>query len=228
MGNNFFNVQLNSQPVGEFEVTLTPNNDDVRLDDEFDGEATTLTFDADNWSIPQNVNVTAVDDYYVEYNHSSIISTAISSDEDELYNQLTPPDDIEIKITDNDLPLASMEAIAGASEAGAPGYFIIELDHPAPDGVDGTGIVVNYSVTGGTADADGDESTETDDLQPLSGSVRIAPGETRSPVIAFPTDDFKVEAVPLIAQVDNSGNIELAIKTDSISPTLLGTLKTEG
>jgi len=232
LGNNFFSVQLDSKPVGEVEVSLHPSNDDIQLDDEFDGEAATLTFDVDNWSIPQNVNVTAVDDYYVEYDHSSTISTTVSSSEDDIYDQVAPPNDIEIKITDNDLPIASIEAITGASEAGAPGYFIVELDNAAPDGVDGTGIVVNYSVTGGTADADGDESNETDDLQPLSGSVRIAPGETRSPVIAFPTDDFKVEAVPLIVEGNDSlsgdGTIQLAINTENISSTLLETIKTEG
>ena len=229
LGNNFFSVQLDSKPVGEVEVTLSPSNDDIQLDDEFDGEAATLTFDADNWSIPQNVNVTAVDDYYVEYNHSSTISTTVSSSEDDIYDLVTPPSDIEIKITDNDLPIASIEAIAGASEAGAPGYFIIELDNAAPDGADGTGIVVNYAVTGGTADANGDETSETDDLQPLSGSVRIAPGETRSPVIAFPTDDFKVEAVPLTATADSSNNsVTLEIDTANIAESLLETLQEEG
>ena len=228
LGHNTFSVELDSEPIGEVEVTFSPSNDDIQLDDEFDGEATTLIFDAENWDDAQEVTVTAVDDYYVEYDHSSTISTTIASDKDDLYNQLTPPNDIVIKITDNDLPIASIEAIAGASEAGAPGYFIIELDNPAPDGVDGTGIEVNYSVTGGTADADGDETNETDDLQPLSGSVRIAPGATRSPIIAFPTDDFKVEAVPLITTGYSNNNVTLAINTEDLTDSLLATLQAEG
>ncbi len=190
LGNNFFSVKLDSQPLGEVEVTFNPADDDIQLDDEFDGESITLTFDADNWSIPQNVNVTAVDDYDVEYDHSSTISVDVSSNDDSTYNQVTPPNDIKIKIADNDLPVASIEAVAGAAEAGAPGYFIITLDNPAPNGVDDTGIVVNYTVSG---TADTDETGDTDDLKSLTGSVRIAPGETRSPLIAFPIDDFIVE-----------------------------------
>ena len=190
LSNNFFSVKLDSQPLGEVEITFNPSNDDIQLNDEFDGESLTLTFDADNWSIPQNVNVIAVDDYDVEYDHSSTISVNVSSNDDSIYNQVTPPNDIEIKIADNDLPVASIEAVAGAAEAGAPGYFIITLDNPAPNGVDDTGILVNYTVSG---TADTDETGDTDDLKPLTGSVRIAPGETRSPLIAFPIDDFIVE-----------------------------------
>ncbi|MEL7245089.1 MAG: hypothetical protein AAGM40_22540, partial [Cyanobacteria bacterium J06573_2] len=128
---------------------------------------------------------------------------------------VTPPDDIIVKIEDNDLPVASVKTIAGAAEAGSPGYFVVTLDNPAPDGFDGTGIVVNYSI-GGTVDVD-DSNGETNDLKPFTGSVRIAPGKSRSPIIAFPIDDFKVESIPLEVVSVSGNTVTLQIDTTKLS-----------
>ncbi|MBV6627277.1 MAG: DUF4114 domain-containing protein [Rivularia sp. (in: Bacteria)] len=225
-GNNFFNIKLNTKPVGEVTVTMNPvdasgdKDYNISLDDEFDGESYSVTFDETDWNLAKAVKVTAVDDYDVEYNHTSYIDFAVSSEEDSNYNTLTPSEEVIVKIEDNDLPVASVKTIAGAAEAGSPGYFVVTLDNPAPAGFDGTGIVVNYSI-GGTVDVDG--SGETDDLKPLNGwdstnltgSVRIAPGETRSPIIAFPIDDFKAEGVDLVVTGVNTSNISLQIDVDS-------------
>ncbi|MEO1374443.1 MAG: hypothetical protein AAFW70_09045 [Cyanobacteria bacterium J06635_10] len=219
-GNNFFNVKLATQPLGEVTITMNPvdvNGDkdyNISLDDEFDGESYSVTFDETNWNLAKAVKVTAVDDYDIEYNHSSYIDFTVSSDEDSTYDGATPRGDVIVKIEDNDLPTASIKAVAAANEAGSPGYFIVSLDQAAPDGFDGTGIVVNYSVSG-TVDTDG--SGETDDLKTLTGSVRIAPGETRSQIIAFPIDDFKVEAIPLEVVSASGNNVRLQINTAKLS-----------
>jgi len=55
--------------------------------------------------------------------------------------------------------------------------------------------VVSYSI-GGTADSnlnDNGAPNETDDVQPIAGTVRIAPGSSQSDLIAFPIDDGKDE-----------------------------------
>ncbi|MEM6402505.1 MAG: hypothetical protein AAF757_20130, partial [Cyanobacteria bacterium P01_D01_bin.116] len=225
--NNYFNVKLATKPVGEVSVTMNPvdaNGDkdyNISLDDEFDGESYTVTFNETNWNLAKAVKVTAVDDYDIEYNHTSYVDFEVSSNEDSTYDAVTPPDDVIIKIEDNDLPVASIQAVAAATEAGSPGYFIVSLDNPAPDGFDGTGIVVNYSVTG-TVDVDG--SGETDDLKPLTGSVRIAPGESRSPIIAFPIDDFKVESIPLEVTSVSGNVVTLQINTANLSESQLQNL----
>ncbi|BAY84313.1 hypothetical protein NIES267_38090 [Calothrix parasitica NIES-267] len=219
-GNNFFNLKLATQPLGEVTVTMNPvdvNGDkdyNISLADEFDGESYSVTFDETNWNLAKAIRVQAVDDYDIEYNHSSYIDFTVSSDEDSIYDGVTPTGDVVVKIEDNDLPTASIQAVAAASEAGSPGYFIVSLDNPAPDGFDGTGIVVNYSVSG---TVDRNVPDKTDDLKALTGSVRIAPGETRSPIIAFPIDDFKVEAIPLEVLSAAGNNVRLQINTAKLS-----------
>ncbi|MGK7903556.1 MAG: LamG-like jellyroll fold domain-containing protein [Hormoscilla sp.] len=214
--NNFFSVVLNSEPTGEVNLILSPSDNEIQLEDEFDGTRYTATFDETNWNIPQTIEVTAVDDFEIEYNHSSTITFDLESDDD-FYNEdsLVADKEVQIFIEDNDFPVANVEAVAGAIEANAPGYFAITLNQAVSDDFDSTGIVVNYRISG-TADADGDETNETDDLQPISGSARIAPGQRSSPLIAFPIDDFKVEGVDLIVNsaatiTSGGGAIELEI-----------------
>ena len=67
--------------------------------------------------------------------------------------------------------MASVVTVAGAIEANSPGYFVIELDGPAPSGFGETGIVVSYTI-GGTADVVS-IGGETPDVQPIAGTVRI-------------------------------------------------------
>ncbi|MGB6296439.1 MAG: hypothetical protein WBF90_09655, partial [Rivularia sp. (in: cyanobacteria)] len=219
-GNNFFNVKLDTKPVGEVTVTMNPvdasgdKDYNISLDDEFDGESYSVTFDETDWNLAKAVKVTAVDDYDVEYNHTSYVDFAVSSTEDSTYDAVTPEDKVIVKIEDNDLPNAGIQAVAAATEAGSPGYFVVTLDNPAPAGFDGTGIVVDYTVSG-TVDVDG--SGETDDLKPFTGSVRIAPGESRSPIIAFPIDDFKVESIPLEVTNVSGNTVTLEIDTTKLS-----------
>ena len=240
--NNFFTVQLDSEPLGEVEVTMSPVDADgdkdynLQLEDEFEGQSRTIIFDETNWNVAQTVEITAVDDNEIEYNHESLISFDITSEDDVDYNsatnaELATPEDVVVKIADNDLPFASIEAIAGAAEASSPGYFVVKLNEPAPDGFDGTGVVVNYAIDTNNATVDIDRLNDTDDLKPLgeydaatgvvTGSVRIAPGETRTPLIAFPIDDFIAEGVDLkvnsdfaIASSDSSQTLSLIINDD--------------
>ncbi|MEM1391712.1 MAG: LamG-like jellyroll fold domain-containing protein [Cyanobacteria bacterium P01_H01_bin.150] len=221
--NNFFNVKLATKPVGEVSITMNPTDVDgnkdynIQFGDEFDGESYTVTFDETNWNAPQAIKVSAVDDNDVEYDHSSYVKFSVSSDDDSTYNSLnTSAEQVKINIEDNDLPTASVQTIAAAAEAGAPGYFVVTLDTPAPDGFDGTGIVVNYSVSG-TVDVDG-VTPQTDDLKPLTGSVRIAPGESRSQIIAFPIDDFSVED-------DETVTVELVAANDYVLGDSVATLE---
>lgn len=192
--NNFFTVVLESEPTAVVALTLTPSDDNIRLESEFMGEPLTIFFDPANWDAPQTIEVSAVDDVLLEYDHMSSIAVGVVTD-DPVYAGVALPNDVEVFIADDELPTASVVIVAGAIEANSPGYFLIELDAPAPRGHGDTGIVVTYAV-GGTAQATGDLSN-TPDVQPITGTARIAPGETRSQIIAFPIDDFLTEGLDL-------------------------------
>jgi len=141
--NNFFTVVLESEPTADVEIVLDPSDDNLRLFDEFMGESISIFFDAENWNVPQTIEVSAVDDSILEFDHLSTISFTVNSD-DTNYSTITPAD-VEVFIEDDELPIASVIAVAGAIEASSPGFFVIELDQPAPVGPGLTGIEVTYT-----------------------------------------------------------------------------------
>ncbi|ELS02293.1 laminin G domain-containing protein [Xenococcus sp. PCC 7305] len=210
VANNFYKVKLPTQPIDTVEVTMTPSDNEISLEDQFPGEPLTITFNETNWDTPQTIGVTAVDDFEIEFDHTSLINFDSSTSTDPVYQNLDLTNtQVKVNITDNDLPTASVKAVAGAIEANAPGYFVITLDKALPTDFDATGLELTYTVAG-SADTDG--VNPTDDLQPITGVARIAPGETRTPLIAFPIDDFKVEGVPLdVTTAYNNGTIQVEI-----------------
>lgn len=76
---NVFSVKLNTQPIGEIRVTMTPRNDQVAINDSRGGDPVTLVYNSFNWNIPQLVKVTAVDDKVVEFIHQSNIDFRIET-----------------------------------------------------------------------------------------------------------------------------------------------------
>ena len=76
---NVIGVRLNTQPVGEVRVTLTPDNSQVRLGQQQAGDPVTLVFNPINWSLVQEVQVTAADDGFAEYVHKSQISFSVET-----------------------------------------------------------------------------------------------------------------------------------------------------
>lgn len=76
---NVFSVVLNTQPLGEVRVTMTPQNDQISINGAHAGDPATLTFNSSNWNLPQLVQVVALDDRVVEYIHESKITFSIES-----------------------------------------------------------------------------------------------------------------------------------------------------
>lgn len=76
---NIFGVSLNTQPLGEIRVTMTPQNEQIYLNGARPGDPVTLTFNADNWNISQLVQAAALDDGIVEYFHTSQINFSVST-----------------------------------------------------------------------------------------------------------------------------------------------------
>jgi len=88
-----YTVVLTSQPSANVTVNISPDNQ-VSVD------KPSLTFTSSNWSTPQTVTVTAVDDSVVEGNHTGTITHSVSST-DANYNGISV-DNVVAQITDND------------------------------------------------------------------------------------------------------------------------------
>jgi len=93
-----YDVVLTSEPIADVVVTITG-------DDQVDpgagpGQPISLTFTPINWSYPQTVTVTAVDDAVVEGPHGSIITHTADST-DQMYNGIVIAD-VEVNIADDD------------------------------------------------------------------------------------------------------------------------------
>jgi len=86
---------LSSEPTDNVTVTVTP--DSLQLD----VSAVELTFTASNWSTPQPITVTAVDDIEIEGPHTGTITHTASSP-DPNYNFELPS--VTANIADNDPP----------------------------------------------------------------------------------------------------------------------------
>lgn len=94
-GTATFNISLNSAPTNNVTITLTSSDPT-----EGSPSTTTLFFDASNWSTPQTVTVTGLDDQADEGNVAyTIITVATSSDA--AYNNITVSD-VSLTNTDND------------------------------------------------------------------------------------------------------------------------------
>ncbi|BAQ64272.1 LamG-like jellyroll fold domain-containing protein [Geminocystis sp. NIES-3709] len=199
--NNYYSIQLATQPLGEVFIRMTPDSNDIELDNKFAGESLTIVFDENNWNIPRLVSVTAVDDFEVEYQQAVNLDFAVTSETDTAYTSLTPPQ-VQVIVEDNDLPVATVQTVAAAIEGESPGYFVISLDKPASDFFGKTGMVINYTVSG-TARTDNSINA---DIQPLTGIARIAPGKIHSNLIAFPIDDFLVEEGETVTVTLELGN----------------------
>ncbi|MEM7557176.1 MAG: FG-GAP-like repeat-containing protein, partial [Cyanobacteria bacterium P01_A01_bin.84] len=124
-----FSIKLNSQPLGDVVVTLTPQDRDFYFVTQKPGENFTVTFNAQNWDKEQTLQIQAVDDAEVEYLQRSAIAFQVSG-EDESYNkagaELKP---LHVIILDEDKPTARIKAGKSASEVySTPGYFVVELD----------------------------------------------------------------------------------------------------
>lgn len=74
---NVFSVKLDTQPIGQVRVTLTPRNDQIAINEGRAGDPVTLKFDSLNWNIAQVVKVIASDDKIVEFLHQSQIDFSI-------------------------------------------------------------------------------------------------------------------------------------------------------
>ncbi|MGF2033815.1 MAG: DUF4347 domain-containing protein [Nostoc sp. CmiVER01] len=214
-----FTIKLNSQPVGNVVVTMTPGNEEFNFIGKQPGEIVSLTFDSQTWDIPQTVQITAVDDDKVEYLQKSQINFQVSG-EDELYKKLTATlKPLEVLIKDNDIPTARITAGRAAAEIfSTPGYFIIDLDRDLTSlPPENTGIEVNYRINGGSATLNQDyQSIQTDSN--TTGKVRVFGNQVLVPIV--PIDDKVVEDLNLsvknVTRINNT-TLKLGVSAKALS-----------
>ena len=122
-GQATFTVVLNSQPTGNVVIALTSN-------DLGEGTAApaTLTFTALNWSSPQTVTVTGVDDAIADgsQEYTIVLAPAVSTD---LGYLAVDPADVVVSNTDDDSAGITVSPVSGlqTSEGGGQAQFSIVL-----------------------------------------------------------------------------------------------------
>ena len=96
--NTTFMVFLNRQPAADVTIGLSSDNTA-----EGTVSPASLTFSPANWSTPQTVTITGVDDFRKDANQSYHIVTAAATSADSNYNGINPPD-VSVVNIDNDNP----------------------------------------------------------------------------------------------------------------------------
>jgi hypothetical protein len=119
-----YTAVLTSQPAADVTVTASPGaQSDVGTGG---GNPITLNFTPENWSMPQLVNVQAVDDAVAEGTHSSTIAHQVTST-DPTYNQIATAS-VTAQITDNDTAGVTITPPnTTATEGGATGSYKVAL-----------------------------------------------------------------------------------------------------
>ncbi|MEG4503495.1 S8 family serine peptidase [Microcoleus sp. F6_B4] len=123
-GTATFTVQLNSQPTANVTVGLSSSN-------VAEGTVSTpsLTFTPANWSAPQTVTITGVDDNIADANQIYNIVTAAAVSTDSNYSNFNPAD-VSVTNSDNETPGITVNPTAGltTTEAGGTANFSVVLN----------------------------------------------------------------------------------------------------
>lgn len=134
-----FTVRLNSAPVGTVTVSLTG----VQVS----AAASTLQFDAGNFSQAQTVTVTAIDDAIDEGNHAGSVSFGVAAADPNYSGQTVPT--IAVLISDNDFtPQISAAPALSRQQGSAASVSVVAT---ASDPPDSAGALQAVAVAGGSA-----------------------------------------------------------------------------
>ena len=152
-----YTVVLDTEPTANVVITPSATGSEVTF------SASTLTFTSENWSTPQTLTITAVDDSDIEGAHADTIThTAVSDDTN--YGGATIAD-VTVTITDNDD--AGRRNTSGSSSGSAPVVVLppsapttVALSTVQPTIIANTPTVVfvgnvSHTVTAGTPNANG-------------------------------------------------------------------------
>ncbi|MCL4207830.1 MAG: hypothetical protein KJ000_35540, partial [Pirellulaceae bacterium] len=211
-----YSIALNSQPLGNVIVTVTPN---AQLDlGAGAGMAISLTFTQANWNVPQLVTVTAVDDAIAEGPHSGSITHSIAAGSAADYLGLNlSGSDISVAVTDNDVIELAISATSASKVEGNSGTTDFSFTVTRSGDTSGT-TTVDYSVTGS-----GTNSANADDFGGAfpSGTVTFGPGESSKSIVIPVSGDTDVESNETFAVTLSNPSGLATISTVAADGTIL-------
>lgn len=125
-GTATFSVVLTSQPLAT--VTVPLSSSDLT---EGTFSRSSVTFDATNWSTPQMVTITGVDDAVQDGDIAYSVLTAAAVSADPFYNGINAAD-LAVVNVDNDVAGVTVAPVSGliTSEGGGSASFTVVLDTP--------------------------------------------------------------------------------------------------
>jgi len=131
-----YTLTLGTQPTADVIVSVTGT-------DQLTVSPSSLTFTPENWDVPQNVIVSAVDDSVVEGDHTAVITYSASST-DAGYNGISVAD-VTVPIADNDsagVTITELDGDTAVVEDGATDTYTVALtSQPIAD------VVITASVS---------------------------------------------------------------------------------
>ncbi|MBN1125358.1 MAG: hypothetical protein JXA82_10145 [Sedimentisphaerales bacterium] len=163
-----YTVVLDQQPTSLVYITAQPYDpNNLFLNDMQPGEPVVLTFTPDDWDVPQEITVTAVDDLLVEYDHTVLIRNGCDANSIDGSGAGDPAFKngfagyVEVHITDNEAPDVRISETDGStvvSEAGDMDTYLVWLLFPPTDPVTVT-IMADEQVTVDTGAGPGSSAT---------------------------------------------------------------------
>ncbi len=203
-----FTVQLNTPPTADVTIGLSSNapTEGMVL-------PTSLTFTSSEWSTPQTVTVTGVDDQIVDGNVAYTIVTAAAASTDASYNGLNAAD-VSVTNNDNDVPGLTVTVI--------PATFAENAGSSAA-----TGTVTRQGSTASALTVNLGSSDPTEAT--VQATVTILAGQSSAtfPVNAVDDDvddDAQSVTITVSATGHTSGNAQLEVTDDdtagiTVNPT---------
>ena len=122
-GTASFNMLLDTQPTADVSVNFDTSNPNEGVPD-----IKKLIFTEGNWSIPQVVTITGVNDYIIDGTQDYDITFSTTTSEDSIYQKIIP-DNIHLVNADNDFKGITVSPISNdTTEAGGTASFSIILN----------------------------------------------------------------------------------------------------
>ncbi len=123
-GTATFTIRLNSRPTANVTIGLTSSNTAEGV-----VSPASVTFTPSNWSTPQTVTVTGVDDDIDDDDVAYTVITAAATSTDNKYNGMNPAD-VSVTNLDNDVAGFTISPTSGltTTEAGGTAQFTVRLN----------------------------------------------------------------------------------------------------
>ncbi|MBE9146515.1 Ig-like domain-containing protein, partial [Planktothrix mougeotii] len=227
--NDTYEIQLNTLPLGDVEVTVTADaQSQISLDGVNFAASQIVNFTPVNGIIPQTLTVRAIDDGVAEHNHSSSITHAITNSTAPNYPTTRPIGSVNAQITDNDITYNVIGSTTSVTE-GNTGSQVVSFTI-SRDGHTQQASSVDFSF-GGTASVGTDYNNVNvtgNGVSATGSTINFAPNATTATIAVEILGDTVVEANETLELNLSNGNtagtttitgspVSLTIQNDDIA-----------